>query len=299
MTSTARTILTALAIVAVTAAFAGTAAAQRRGHGPGHGHGGDHGPPEGVNTSAVMLENGAIIEVTADDPELVEGIIEHSNRMGQRGERGPFADLTETTVEVLENGVQVTLTSDDADAVEHIQRFAERRAAGPEGREQMREERRGERCERRAEIAAASVTEVTNLENGVQVTTTSQDPEVAAQLIAHAQRRHEGLSEGGERGDNGARGRGNGRRGEGRRGHGGHGARGDADADNASPRRGGGDCPGGERGERGAWRENVDVDLTTLDDGFVLTMTTDDTELVERIQQHAARRAEHGPRDCR
>lgn len=138
----------------------------------------------------------------------------------QQGEchRGHSERNAERTVELLENGFIVTVTSDDADEVARIQAHAQRRAEfdamSPEEREAVMEERR----ERRGQSERGSHGEhrrgpghglrdlplddvervIVNLDNGIQIVTTSADPEVAERLIELGQ-------EMAERGDRGRR----------------------------------------------------------------------------------------------
>lgn len=150
----------------------------------------------------------------------------------------------ERSVELLENGFSVTVTSDDADEVARIQTHAQRRAAFEDMSAEEREAAMAERQERRQsrnrgeqrrersrrgddrsgagrgqgpgngrmDFPREDVDRViANLGNGVRVTRTSMDPEVAARLIEIGQRMAE-RQERGECSERGQRGGGGGRR---------------------------------------------------------------------------------------
>lgn len=96
---------------------------------------------ENTERTVEEIDNGVVMTITSDDPEIVEKILErhekHEARRAEReAERPEDAPEIEHTVEVLDNGIRVTVTSDDAEVVERLQEgkpFGRHHHRGPRG----------------------------------------------------------------------------------------------------------------------------------------------------------------------
>ena len=134
------------------------------------------------------LDNGVEIIVSSDDPDVVERIQEraenggrgHGGERGGRGDR--FRESVDLTVTTLDNGAVITMTTDDADALEHMMEHSDRLPPFLNGR-------RGH--DEAPEWLESVQFDVEELSNGLEVTVTSDDAEIAERIIERAERAQE------------------------------------------------------------------------------------------------------------
>jgi TusA-related sulfurtransferase len=125
-----------------------------------------------IERSVENIENGVIITLTSDDPEVVEKLQnppEHPPQM----EGAPEINHE---LELLDNGVRITITSEDPEVVAKIQEqpFGKGPGKGPHG---PMNGPMMENVDRTVE----------NIDNGVVITLTSDDPELVKMLQDHAE----------------------------------------------------------------------------------------------------------------
>ena len=257
--------------------------------GPPEGETDDGAPPpcgfKDAQRTVTNTETGVIIQVTSENPEVVEAIqafhADFPKGCGKghgagRAERGLCGIEGAThTVTNTDNGVSIEISSDDPAVVETIQARAAQgpgmghgRGPGPGG---------WGPC-----MVEGAERTVTNTENGVTVQITSDDPDVVAKIqdrAADVQDRP--MADRGPRPDRKARGEGRGMgRGEGRgkgRGHGrGPGGPGQGWGRGGPPHEGFGPIEGAQR------------TVTQTDNGVIIEITSDDPAVVEIIQQRWA-----------
>jgi TusA-related sulfurtransferase len=228
---------------------------------------------EGVERTVTKTETGVTIEITSDDPEVVEAIqARHAEPRKGRGPRLCEAEGVERTVTETENGVLIAITSEDPELVETIQaRAAEGDCRGPgkkfgrwhgrkgPGRAHARHERGW--WHQPIEGVERNVAET---DNGVAIEITSDDPAVVEKIQARfAEDKPERPGKGLKR----------------MRGHKGDGKR--------VFRRGG-------FGRLG-WMDGVERNVTNTDNGVWIEITSEDPEAVEMIQDRFERFGEGGP----
>ena len=211
-----------------------------------------------VERTVTNTDNGVRIEISSDDPDVVAKIQERHAELPPGGQGICSLDGVERTVTNTDTGVVIDITAEDAALIEEIQeRFADggRKAFG--GRHG-----RGPGCGPRGMIEGADRV-VTNTEDGVTITITSEDEAVVEQIQARFADRNSNTARNGK-GCNKKQGRRQGRHSV-RGGHGRHGGFG-----------GPGMVAGAER------------TVTNTENGVTITITSDDPDVVETIQARFA-----------
>lgn len=119
------------------------------------------------------IENGVIIRMTTDDPDTLTKL-QNMTEFPKLGGGGDFMDGVDLAINLLDDGIQVTLTSEDADTVTKLHNLPKTKKDGPgdhKGHGPL-ETFLEENVDRSVE----------NIDNGIVITLTSDDPEMVTRL---------------------------------------------------------------------------------------------------------------------
>ncbi len=241
----------------------------KQGNGPGLNQ------QDNITRTVTNIENGVRIEVSTDDPALVQRIQERHAESANHPRGRMFKNVTRTVTDT-DTGVVIEMTSDDPDVVAQLQkRFAE--GSGP-GFGRWNRGPRGPM----APIEGA-VHEVTNLDNGVSITITSDDPAAVQKIQERFTQQN--LNQQAQTQQNGKVARQRGQRGTGM-GQGRH---------RGMRHRGNGPGPQGF----GLMRpiEGTERTVTTLDNGVQIDITSEDPQVVKELQERFAKMPA-SPKEC-
>ena len=162
-------------------------------HGNGHGHAPSAGPCDcdkahadcpmasgKVDRKLEVLDNGIQISLTTSDPNWVEKLQSKAEKMAQAHGMGKHKDLSiKSSVVKLENGARVIITSDDPAAVEKLQTHASHMGEKPCGHHQHGHNRHPDQ----KQVAK----QIEEIENGVRITMTTQEPAMVEKIQKRAQ----------------------------------------------------------------------------------------------------------------
>lgn len=184
-------------MVAILATVLATYVVMACGHGPQAGAGcGMHGkmgagaPIKGASMKVTNTGDGVKITLTSDKPEVVKALQEHASQCAaRRAEMGMGFPMTDAVIKAtnLDNGVEIALSSDKSEVVTALQAQAAQCAARREsagmgrGCGKMGHGSMGAGCPMKG-----ATMKVATLPNGATITLTSDDPEVAKAIQAHA-----------------------------------------------------------------------------------------------------------------
>ena len=187
-----------LSLVAILAMVLATYVVMACGNGPQAGAGcGMHGkmaagaPMKGASMKVANTGNGVRITLTSDKPEVVKALQEHATQCAtKRAEMGMGFPMTDAAIKAtnLDNGVEISLSSDKSEVVTALQAHAAQCAARRENAGvsqccgKMGHGPMGADCP----MKGASM-QVATLPNGATITLTSDDPDVAKSIQAHAE----------------------------------------------------------------------------------------------------------------
>ena len=138
---------------------------------------------DAVERTVELTEDGAVMTIVGADEETIAHIQERAVEHEERGMR--WADDATIETEFTDDGVQVTFSSTDPEIVARIQEHAEEGPRGHRGERGDGDGERGERGERGGFMDSVDFESV-DTADGVEITLTSDDADVVAEIIEHA-----------------------------------------------------------------------------------------------------------------
>ena len=146
---------------------------------------------EGVARDVFLTDNGVVIELTTNDPDVLARLQEHHTGHEDHPRKGPRHFEAAKDVMLIENGIRITITADDEETIAKIQEKFESGDFGQVGMHGPNGHAGGFGKGFWSEIEH----DTTITENGVIVELSSSDPDVFSKLVE----RHERMAEGDHR----------------------------------------------------------------------------------------------------